>query len=93
MAFPWTGKKDIREGGGKAEFPSALEADLPDVVGKEDNPLKSAARDPAPRSGSSGSQDPLPALTQRLEDLGRLLEEAREQVDLLSAPSGVAFRQ
>ena len=80
MAFPWTGKKDIREGGGRPEFPSALEADLPEVAAKEDNPLKSASRDPAPRSGSGGRQDPLPALTQRLEDLGRLLEEAREQV-------------
>ena len=77
MAFPWTGKKDVREGGGKPEFPSAL--DLPDFAAKEDNPLKSA-REPTPPPVSGGRQDPLPALTQRLEDLGRLVEEAREQV-------------
>ncbi len=84
MAFPWTGKKDIREGGARPEFPAALESDLPeaslDKADKCENPLKSSARDPAPRQANGGRSDPLPALTQRLEDLGRLVEEAREQV-------------
>jgi hypothetical protein len=81
MAFPWTGKKDSREGGARPEFPAALEADLPEpAADKSENPLKSAPRDPAPRPANSGRTDPLPALTQRLEELGRLLEEAREQV-------------
>ena len=84
MAFPWTGKKESREGGARPEFPAALEADLPeaaiDKADKSENPLKSSAHGPAPRPANGGRSDPLPALTQRLEDLGRLLEEAREQV-------------
>ena len=80
MAFPWTGKKDSREGGARPEFPAALEADLPEAaVDRSENPLKSATREPA-RPANGNRSDPLPALTQRLEDLGRLLEEAREQV-------------
>jgi hypothetical protein len=80
MAFPWTGKKESREGGARPEFPAALEADLPEAAAKGDNPLKSATRDPAPRPANHNKSDPLPALTQRLEDLGRLVEEAKEQV-------------
>jgi hypothetical protein len=80
MAFPWTGKKDVREGGVKPEFPTALEADLPEAAAMGDNPLKPVPRPPAPRPANSGQTDPLPALTERLEDLGRLLEEAKEQV-------------
>jgi hypothetical protein len=83
MAFPWTGKKEVREGGARPEFPAAFEADLPESASesaaiKSDNSTKFAARDSVSRPSSGG--DPLPALTQRLEDLGRLLEEAREQV-------------
>jgi hypothetical protein len=80
MAFPWTGRKDIREGGAKPEFPTALEADLPEAAVKGDNPVKSASRGPGPRVANGGQADPLPILTERLEDLGRLLEEAKEQL-------------
>jgi len=80
MAFPWTGKKDTREAGAKPEFPAALEADLAELPGdKGENPLRSVARETVPRL-AAGDSDPLPALTQRLETLGQLLEEAKQQV-------------
>jgi len=80
MAFPWTGKKEVREPGTKPEFPAAFEADDADVPGsKGENPLRSIVRE-APSRPPVGDGDPLPALTQRLENLGRLLDEAKEQV-------------
>ena len=80
MAFNWPGKKETREPGAKPEFPSAFEADLPEAtVVKGENPLRSAARETAARS-SVGNADALATLTQRLETLGRMLDEAKEQV-------------
>ena len=80
MAFTWPGKKEGREPGAKPEFPAALEADIDDVAGgKGENPLRSAAREPASRP-SAGDADALAALTQRLETLGQLLDEAKERV-------------
>ncbi|MEI8372236.1 MAG: hypothetical protein WCJ35_05280 [Planctomycetota bacterium] len=80
MAFPWTGKKEVREPGAKPEFPAAFEADISELPGgKGENPLRSVARE-APSRPSAGDSDPLPALTQRLENLGQLLDEAKEQV-------------
>ncbi len=87
MAFNWPGKKEVREPAAKPEFPEALEAlepDLPAAPAKGPNPLRSAAREAPARDaaarGSAGESDPLPALTQRLETLGQLLDEAKEQV-------------
>jgi hypothetical protein len=80
MAFSWPGKKDVREPSAKPEFPSALEAELAEApAGKGENPLRSASRETAARP-TAGDADPLPALTQRLETLGQLLDEAKEQV-------------
>ena len=80
MAFNWPGKKEVREAGAKPEFPAALEADLADVSGgKVENPLRAVSREAAPRP-SAGDADALAALTQRLETLGQLLDEAKEQV-------------
>ncbi len=79
MAFPWPAKKDAPTGA-RPEFPAALEADLPEALpAKADNPLKSVTRDAASRP-KSGEGDPLPVLTERLETLGRMLDEAKEQV-------------
>jgi hypothetical protein len=80
MAFPWTGKKDTREPGAKPEFPAALEADIqetPDIKGE--NPLRSVAAD-SPSRSVAGAADPLAALTERLEALGRMMDDAKEQV-------------
>jgi hypothetical protein len=80
MAFNWPGKKEGREPGAKPEFPAALEADIAEVAGnKGENPLRSVTREAASRP-SAGGDDPLPALTARLETLGQLLDEAKEQV-------------
>lgn len=80
MAFPWPGQKKDVPPGAKPEFPAALEAELPEALpGKAENPLKSALRDPAPRS-KSNETDPLPALTGRLDSLGRMLDDAKDQV-------------
>ena len=84
MAFNWPGqKKEIREAGAKPEFPEALaglNADMAEPpVAKAVNPLRSAAREAAPHS-AAGDTDPLAALTQRLETLGQLLDEAKDQV-------------
>ncbi len=80
MAFNWPGKKEVREAGAKPEFPAALEADLADVTGgKVENPLRAVSREAAPRP-AAGDADALAALTQRLETLGNLLDEAKEQV-------------
>ena len=96
MAFPWPGQKKEVPVGVRPEFPAALEAELPAALpSKADNPLKSAARNPAhgpvqplghpghPLAGHGsgrGENDPLPVLTERLETLGRMLDEAKEQV-------------
>jgi hypothetical protein len=79
MAFTWPGgKKENREQGAKPEFPAALEADLPDApAGKGENPLKAVAREGGSRPAGG---DTLTALTQRLEKLGQLLDEAKDQV-------------
>ncbi len=84
MAFPWPGKKDAPVGT-RPEFPAALEDDMPEAQAiKADNPLKSAARETAQPPGrplpARGESDPLPVLTERLEILGRMLDEAKEQV-------------
>ncbi len=80
MAFNWPGKKEAREPAAKPEFPAALAADIAEgPAGKGENPLRVAAREPASRS-SAGDGDALVALTQRLENLGQLLDEAKEQV-------------
>src|SRR5580693_5094876 len=80
MAFPWPGQKKDAPTGARPEFPAALEADLPEALpAKTDNPLKSAVRDAATRP-KNGESDPLPVLTERLETLGRLLDEAKDQV-------------
>jgi hypothetical protein len=80
MAFNWPGKKEVREPGAKPEFPAALEADLAEVLGsKGENPLRSVARETTPRP-SADDGDGLAALTKRLETLGQLLDEAKEQV-------------
>ena len=80
MAFNWPGKKELREPAAKPEFPAALEADMVEVSGgKGENPLRSAAREATPRPSASGS-DALTALKERLEALGQLLDEAKEQV-------------
>jgi DNA-binding ferritin-like protein len=82
MAFTWPGKKEPREAGAKPEFPEALAALESDVAeapaGKGPNPLRTAARE-APRP-AAGENDPLPVLTQRLETLGQMLDEAKDQV-------------
>jgi hypothetical protein len=74
MAFPRFGKKDPPEPGATREYPAGAEAGLADDLGKaaEDRPagLQAAARD----------DGPLVALTERLEHLGRLLDQARDQV-------------
>ena len=81
MAFNWPGKKDVRESGGKPEFPSALEADIANApAGKGENPLRSAARETTSRTAGGGSGNALVSLTERLEGLGQLLDEAKEQV-------------
>jgi len=79
MAFPWPGKKDVLPGA-KPEFPAAFEADSPNArPAASDGAPKLVARDPTPRP-KGGESDPLPALTERLETLGRMLDEAKEQV-------------
>ncbi len=82
MAFPWQGKKDVRESGTRPEFPSSLDVDdLSDSSSgsKGDNPLRTAARATSERQ-SPRDADELLSLTQRLEGLGQLLDEAKEQV-------------
>jgi len=80
MAFNWPGKKEVREPGAKLEFPAALAADIGEVpAGKGENPLRVAAREASSRP-SAGEADALAALTERLETLGQLLDEAKEQV-------------
>jgi hypothetical protein len=84
MAFTWPGgKKEVREPGAKPEFPealAALEAEGAEVpASKSPNPLRTAARE-APSRPAGGESDPLPALTQRLETLGQMLDQAKEQV-------------
>jgi hypothetical protein len=80
MVFNWPGKKEVREAGAKPEFPAALEADIAEVTGgKAENPLRAVSREAAPRPSASDA-DALAALTQRLETLGQLLDEAKEQV-------------
>jgi len=79
MAFNWP-KKEVREPAAKPEFPAALEAGMADSSGgKGENPLRVAARESAARP-SAGDGDALVALTQRLESLGQLLDDAKEQV-------------
>ncbi len=80
MAFNWPGKKEVREAAAKPEFPAALEADMADEPGgKGENPLRVASREKTSRP-SGGGGDVLAALTERLENLGQLLDEAKEQV-------------
>ncbi len=80
MAFNWPGKKETREPGAKPEFPSAFDTDLPEAtIVKGENPLRSAARETAPRV-AAGNADVLALLTQRLETLGQMLDETKEQV-------------
>jgi len=80
MAFNWPGKKEVRDPGTKPEFPVALEAEIADLPGgKGENPLRSVAREAAPRQ-SADEGDTLAALTRRLETLGQLLDEAKQQV-------------
>ena len=80
MAFNWSNKKEVREPVAKPEFPEALEADIAEVPGgKGENPLRSVAREGALRSAAAGGEA-LTALTERLETLGQLLDEAKEQV-------------
>ena len=80
MAFTWPGKKEVREPVAKAEFPAALEADIAEVpASKGENPLRVAARE-APTRPPAGEADALAALTERLEDLGKLLDGTKEQV-------------
>ena len=80
MAFNWPGKKEGREAVAKPEFPAALEADIDDLpAGKAENPLRVAAREAPPRP-AAGDADTLAALTERLENLGKLMDEAKEQV-------------
>ena len=81
MAFPWPGQKKDAPVGARPEFPAALEAELPEALpAKADNPLKSATREPIARPKNGSESDPLPALTERLETLGRMLDEAKERV-------------
>ena len=88
MAFPWPGKKDVREPGARPEFPSGLDLGDDDVptasASKAENPLRAAAREPAARPSTALAAahegDELLALTQRLEGLGQLLDDAKEQV-------------
>jgi hypothetical protein len=86
MAFNWPGKKEGRDSGAKPEFPAALEADIEELPGgKAENPPTTSTRCPvAPREAPSRSVaaegDTLAVLTQRLENLGRLLDDAKEQV-------------
>ena len=75
MAFPWPGKKDMIPGS-KPEFPSALEVGGAEESGSE----PSAASAPKAAAGSAKDADELLVLTQRLEHLGGLLDEAKEQV-------------
>ena len=78
MAFNWPGKKETREPGAKPEFPSAFDTDLPEAtIVKGENPLRSAARETAPRV-AAGNADVLALLTQRLETLGQMLDETKE---------------
>jgi hypothetical protein len=82
MAFTWPSKKEVREPSAKPEYPEALEALEPVMAeppaAKTASPLRTASRE-APRQAVAPS-DPLPALTERLESLGQLLDEAKEQV-------------
>jgi pyrroloquinoline quinone (PQQ) biosynthesis protein C len=80
MAFNWPGKKEVREAAAKPEFPTALEADIAEVTGdKGENPLRSVVRESLPRASTTNA-DTLAALTERLETLGKMLDEAKEQV-------------
>jgi hypothetical protein len=87
MAFPWPGKKDVHETGSKPEYPSALELGFPDLPGTKAEPVAKVESgpkaDPRDRGGAPSAEqspDQLLALTQRLEHLGQLLDEAKEQV-------------
>ncbi|MGO9108034.1 MAG: hypothetical protein ACLP9L_02265 [Thermoguttaceae bacterium] len=83
MPFNWPGKKEVREAVAKPEFPAAFEGLEPDAAdtasSKGSNPLRAVSREAAPRP-SAGDADALAALTERLETLGQLLDEAKEQV-------------
>lgn len=82
MAFNWPAKKDVREPGAKPEFPAALEADIAEPAGgKGPNPLRSVAREvPSRPAATAGDAEALAALTERLENLGQLLDQAKDQV-------------
>jgi hypothetical protein len=80
------GKKEPPPAGAKREFPAALEAGLPEEAVEaapaqrkgSDAPARPAA---TPGAVAASPQDsPLVALTERLEHLGRLLDQARDQV-------------
>jgi len=80
------GKKEPPPAGAKREFPAALEAGLPDDVA-EAVPAERKGPDAPARSlpvagplASSPQAGPLATLTERLEHLGRLMDQARDQV-------------
>jgi hypothetical protein len=89
MAFPWPGKKESQPGA-KPEFPSAFDlGSSGDADLKDDAPTKvsipAAIRDDAPAkavfpSAAPVADDELLVLTQRLEQLGGLLDQAKDQV-------------
>jgi hypothetical protein len=77
------GKKDPPPAGTKREYPAALEAGLPeDAVEADRDAAGAAPRHASPRTAPAAAAEdgPLAALTGRLEHLGRLLDQARDQV-------------
>src|SRR5436309_2497487 len=79
----WPTKKEERPATAKPDFPAP---EFPDLgiedapSGKAENPIRSAAREPAVRASNSSSADQLTALTQRLEGLERLLDQAKGEL-------------
>ena len=76
MAFPWPGKKESLPGA-KPEFPTAFDlGPASDSDSKSDGPAKTAP----PAAVPVADDDELLVLTQRLEHLGGLLDQAKDQV-------------
>jgi hypothetical protein len=95
MAFPWPGKKDAPDPAAapKREFPAGLDLDSSDDVKSEtpkgESPKGGMPKGAAERRVSSSakpspsepkSDEKLHTLSERLEQLGRLLDQSKDQV-------------